>query len=132
MSSAITKYALHPSILSIKQKHSTREVFKFQEITEDTMIKEILALNSGKKVSGSIPIKALKLAAVECAPTLATYFNNSVVKGSFFPSSFKYADIVPIHKKGSTSDKANYRPISLLPTSSKVFERLIRKLLNII
>ena len=32
-----------------------------------------------------------------------------------------------MHKKDSTTDKANYRPISLLPVVSKVFERLIIK-----
>ena len=40
------------------------------------------------------------------------------------------ADIVPIHKKGNTTDKANYRPISLLPAVSKVYERLVAKQLT--
>ena len=35
------------------------------------------------------------------------------------------ADVVPVHKKGSATCKANYRPISLLPSLSKVFEKLI-------
>ena len=52
---------------------------------------------------------------------------------SSFPDELKLVDNVPIHKKGITSKKANksykanYRPISLLPTISKVFERLIAK-----
>ena len=33
--------------------------------------------------------------------------------------------IIPIYKKGNTSDKNNYRPISLLPVLSKVFEKLL-------
>ena len=37
------------------------------------------------------------------------------------------AEIVPLHKKGSTTDKSNYRPISLLPAISKVFERVVLK-----
>ena len=37
----------------------------------------------------------------------------------------KWADITPIHKKDDTTDKGNYRPISNLPTISKVFERII-------
>ena len=37
----------------------------------------------------------------------------------------KYADITPIHKKDDKTDKTNYRPISILPNLSKVYERLM-------
>ena len=37
---------------------------------------------------------------------------------------------VPAHKKGSRLDKCNYRPISLLPVVSKVFERLVSRQIN--
>ena len=38
--------------------------------------------------------------------------------------------VIPIHKKGSTKDVNNYRPISLLSTCSKIFEKLIATRLN--
>ena len=37
----------------------------------------------------------------------------------------KYVDVTPIHKKDDKTDKTNYRPISILPNLSKVYERLI-------
>ena len=37
----------------------------------------------------------------------------------------KLADITPCHKKDDTTDKSNYRPISILPTVSKLFERIM-------
>ena len=40
------------------------------------------------------------------------------------------ADVIPIHKKGEKTEKTNYRPISLLPPVSKVFEKLIEKQLS--
>ena len=42
-----------------------------------------------------------------------------------FPDSFKKSKITPIFKKGDSSLLINYRPTSLLPTISKIFERII-------
>ena len=43
----------------------------------------------------------------------------------YFPEKFKHARVTPIHKGGSTNVPSNYRPISVLCTVSKVFERHI-------
>ena len=40
-------------------------------------------------------------------------------------NTLKCADISPAFKKGDKFDKENYRPVSLLPTASKVFERIL-------
>ena len=42
-----------------------------------------------------------------------------------FPDAFKLSKVIPFLKKGDSSLLVNYRPISLLPTISKVFERVI-------
>ncbi len=66
----------------------------------------------------------------KCAPSLAgiltRIFNFSLTMGHF-PDSWKIAHITPIHKKGSVHDYKMYRPVSLLPCVSKVFEKLVFK-----
>ena len=42
-----------------------------------------------------------------------------------FPDACKIAKVRPLFKKGSKTDPSNYRPISLLPLLSKVFERVV-------
>ena len=42
-----------------------------------------------------------------------------------FPISKKYFDVTQIHKKDDETDKENYRPISILPNLSKVYERIM-------
>ena len=42
-----------------------------------------------------------------------------------FPDSGKIAELKPIYKKGSLTEASNYRPISLLPLTSKVIEKVI-------
>ena len=51
-------------------------------------------------------------------------FNQALISGSF-PSDWKKANIVPIHKKGNKQILRNYRPVSLLPICCKIFEGLI-------
>ena len=56
--------------------------------------------------------------------TLAYVINSSFSQG-IFPSSLKKARVVPIHKGGTKIDVANYRPISLLSSFSKIYEKLM-------
>ena len=50
---------------------------------------------------------------------------NLSISSCTFPDQCKIAKIKPIFKKGSKTDPGNYRPISLLPLISKIFERVI-------
>ena len=42
-----------------------------------------------------------------------------------FPITLKNANVTPVHKKDDPTDKTNFRPVSVLPLLSKVFERVI-------
>ena len=44
-----------------------------------------------------------------------------------FPSCLKFADVTPFHKKGRRDAKQNYRPVCILPTLSKIYERSMVK-----
>ena len=50
--------------------------------------------------------------------------NLSLLNG-IFPSKLKLAKVVPIYKKNEDTNISNYRPISLLPTFSKIFEKVV-------
>ena len=72
-----------------------------------------------------------KISALKAAGTCLTLKNAlaKVITKSFeqgiFPTALKLARVVPIHKGGSRSDVSNYRPISLLSTMSKIYEKLM-------
>ena len=71
----------------------------------------------------NIPAFILKLAANTLAPPLVSVINSSFSSGSF-PSSWKQATVKPLHKGGDKLHLSNYRPISILPTPSKLIERI--------
>ena len=48
----------------------------------------------------------------------------------FFPDSLKRAQVTPVFKKAENLSKENYRPVSILPCLSKIFERVIENRLN--
>jgi len=47
-----------------------------------------------------------------------------------FPEWLEYAVVISLHKKGDVSNMADYRPISLLPVFSKVFEKSVEDYLG--
>lgn len=53
-----------------------------------------------------------------------TFLINSSFKNGCFPSELKLAQVIPVLKSGCSMEVTNYRPISVLPFFSKVFEKL--------
>ena len=71
-----------------------------------------------------IPSKLLKLNIdLFCYPLTRIF--NLYADANKFPDVLKVADVAALHKRDDRMNKTNYRPISLLPTISKIFERLI-------
>ena len=120
---AILKYRNHPSIIAIRSKCKDKGNFNFIEVDQKQIEKEILKLDVNKaSQSSDIPIKVLKENSDIFSNFLCNSFNNSI-KLSTFPEILKHADITPLYKKGKKDIKGNYRPVSILPNLSKIFEK---------
>ena len=114
----------HPSITNIKSK-SFDANFTFRDTSFSEVIKLIKILNVKKASQKSdIPTKIAKLNADFFENFIGKNFNYCLKKGEF-PCVLKHADVIPVHKKETKSDKVNYRPVSILPNLSKIYEILM-------
>ena len=97
--------------------------FQFKEETPESIIKLIERIKTDVAVGDDdMNAKLLKDAKQVVAEPLSKLINASF-KQSKFPSALKKALVKPVHKKDCIEDPSNYRPLSILPVLSKVFER---------
>ena len=89
-------------------------------------IKEIINKLKNKSTSGcnNLSNKLLKLIKDDIAEPLTVIINQTFSSG-VFPQKLKIAKVIPVHKNGDRHTFNNYRPISILPSVSKVFERVM-------
>jgi exonuclease III len=120
----LKEYSNHPSIKLISRSTDSSKLFSFANVTPDQVHRVILDLDPKKSVSGPIPSKIVRMVADIISSPIAQCLN-SAIKFSTFPQSLKLADISPIFKKGDKFLKENYRPISILPSFSKIFEKVL-------
>ena len=106
-------------------KNPNKNKLTLKETTPDEILKIINDLD-GKKSSDIYGISPdlVKLNAQVISQILSIIFNLSIAEGCF-PTAMKSAKVIPVHKGDSVLSVGNYRPISLLPIFSKIFERLI-------
>ena len=97
----------------------------FSEINYNEVENVIINMQSKNSYGhDGISSKMLKICCPLISEPLTNVFNNCVKTG-IFPDEFKVAKVNPLHKDGNVNEYGNYRPISLLPSLAKVFERII-------
>ena len=105
-------------------------IFKFENVTEDN-VRQIFFDLSAKDSYGHdcISTKLLKNISNEICKFLTLVVNQCLQTG-IFPHNMKLAKIIPIYKKGDSSNMSNNRPISILSSISKIIERKVFNQLN--
>lgn len=98
------------------------------KLTNPLEVEELIEALKPKKSNGPDLISNILLKKTKSylAPQLTNIINYSILQ-NVFPNQWKCAKVVPIYKKGEKTEFGNYRPISLLPTMSKIIEKVIER-----
>ena len=112
---------------SVKNIHSNKQQdisFNFNEVTV-SKVRSLIQEIDHRKACGfdNMPPKLLKSAANELAPAVTTLVNKSVSM-SHFPCELKKSELSPLFKDKDDLLTQNYRPLSVLSSLSKIFEKI--------
>ena len=114
------------TILSITQSEPCAEVekFRFHPVSYD-VVRKIVNLCPSNKAPGpdKVPMSLIKDALPFILQPLTNIINSSF-RECMFPSAWKSSEVIPLLKEGDHKIANNNRPISLLPTVSKICERV--------
>ena len=97
----------------------------FLRPTDESEIRKVVALlkNTGAGWD-SINTKAVKDSLNRYVKHMVYIINLSFIQG-YFPHELKLARVIPLYKSGDSQLVKNYRPVSILPVISKIFERIM-------
>ena len=111
----------------VRDKVRVNVEFQIPHITTSQVSEFINKLDPSKATGlDGVGPRILKLACGVLSPSIALLINKSLQTGQF-PNKLKMAKVFPIFKNGNKTDPSNYRPISILPTLSKIFEKHVNK-----
>ena len=129
---ALKKFESHPSILNIKRMVDIQSNVVFSKVSSADIKLELRSLNTRKASTYmNIPTKHLKQVTDIIVEPLVQIWNNETIDNMKFPTKLKLADITPIFKKLERILVNNYRPVSILPAVSKIYERIMQKQISL-
>ncbi len=125
---------IHDTIPVIKYKYQGQTVpnsLYIDEICEDELFKIINNMKNKTSLGGldKFSNKYIKCIADIISSPLCLIFNKCIQMGKF-PDVLKISKVTPIHKNGSKNDPNNFRPISIQSTFSKIFEKVLKIILQ--
>lgn len=137
IATAFNEYFLNLTNKDSNVISSNQPDIKSNSILSDTLFllpcseQEIINIIKTLKNTNSVGIDGLptfifKLCANILAPVLVFLINLSFTQGTF-PDILKQSKVIPLHKKNDKKDLNNYRPITLVPIISKIFEKTMSK-----
>ena len=101
--------------------------FDFVFVSVDEVEKEIKRLNPNKATTfNTIPFKMLTKTSETSTKIIHKIYQHKIYIRKDYPDNLKLADITPVFKKKNPLNKINYRPVSVLPSISKLFEKLMQ------
>lgn len=111
-------------------KYNINNSIYISPTSEEEIQRIIMNLRNTNSVGyDNINTDILKLCAYKLATPLSHIINLSFEKG-VFPERLKFSKVKPLFKKGDEADMGNYRPITLIPVISKIFEKAMAKRVN--
>ena len=121
----IDKHCNHPSIIKIREHIQTQHYFYFAAVNDKHIEKNMQKMDP-KKAQGcdNKPSKLLRLGASGIS-SYVTQLVNYCLHVCEFPDRMKLADVSSLYKKNDYLKKDNYRPVSVLPSLSKIYERVM-------
>ena len=119
----ILKFKDHPSIRKINENVYVEKRFEIKDISEEDMFEKIIKIDASKAcMNDDIPPKVILGVADIISSPMTKMFNNAKTSEKF-PKPFKTADVTGLPKTRDKQNKTKYRPVSLTPIFSKIFER---------
>ena len=115
---------LMPYHLNLNLHSDWLHLFKYMTILKTLLNRKAIGILK-------IPNKILKACSDIILPHLSQIFNISLTT-KCYPDSLKFAKVKFVYKGGDKDNLDNYRPISVLPTVARVFEKLINTLNQVI
>ena len=106
-------------------KSSNKKIFDFVDVTEEIVYKIINNLKPKDSCGQDGLSSSLLIQLKHILTKPLTIIINRSLKSGIFPDKLKITKVIPLYEKDDPSVLGNYRPISLLPAISKLFERVL-------
>ena len=121
------KQLYNDNLRKLPNEYGDVSVMHIPPITSLQVFEFIRKLNPVKATGfDGVGPRMLKLVAEILSPSIAALINKSLYTG-LFSNQLKMAKVFPIFKSGQKTDPSNYRPISILPSLSQIFEKHVNK-----
>ena len=108
-----------------EKMQGSNKIFNLKTVSEQHVLKILRSLKPKKSFGlDGISSEILKLGAEVLAVPLTYIVNSSILQGKY-PTKWKEAKVIPLHKKGDKKSLKNYRPVALLSVPGMILEKIV-------